>query len=462
MRGIPIGGVFSAVCVALVLGWCEATWFATGCHEWRAYFRDWPIRRCIRWLRYVDDLVIFSRCLCGDCALAAASSAFPMKITACSGTSELREAPHVWVDVQLMIRGQTVIMLSKNPNRPWLHGHGERVRCSLLPWVGKLPMPFKTIRGGLIGRLARCQALGLTEFMCCHRVLEELLELHLLGYPPSMLRALSHSLPLSPATQAVRAVIRVWGRTRGAAMGGAFDGRHAHKRRDSRHGAMSQPVSGHAHTPQPSRRPLPNESSHKERRRSRRRSPSSSSASSSSTDRRRSKRVQKAQRIMEKHSPAFRKWQEDEKQAARAAELRAQGEALAAVMESKFKEAVAAATLPVPAFPPLPPQVPVQEQHGQQAVPAAVPAAPAPQQPEEPPNKLSQLQLRWVAAELGHEVEITRGDRDSFVKELANALSNRRVVAAVASFFARHGEGKAIPRKKDERAEAFFDIALGQ
>ena len=102
--------------------------------------------------------------------------------------------------------------------------------------------------------------------MCCHRVLEELLELHLLGYPPSMLRALSHSLPLSPATQALRAVIRVWGRTRSAAMG-----------------------------------------------------------------------VPKAERIMEKHTLRSRKWQDDEAQAANAAELQAQGEALAAVMAHQFK-----------------------------------------------------------------------------------------------------------------------------
>jgi hypothetical protein len=122
-------------------------------------------------------------------------------------------------------------------------------------------------------------------------------------------------------------------------------------------------------------------------------------------------------------------------------------------MAHQFKEAVAAATMPVPAF--------QQGQHGQPAVPAAQQAAPAPQQDQEP-IELSQLQLRWVMAELGHEVVLTRGDRDSFVETLAAALSNRRVVAAVSAFFARHGRGMAIPRRKTERAEAFFDIALGR
>jgi len=53
---------------------------------------------------------------------------------------------------------------------------------------------------------------------------------------------------------------------------------------------------------------------------------------------------------LEKHSPAFKQWQ-----AARTAELRAQGEALASVMETGFKEAVAMDTLPVPTFPPAQP-----------------------------------------------------------------------------------------------------------
>ena len=165
---------------------------------------------------------------------------------------------------------------------------------------------------------------------------------------------------------------------------------------------------------------------------------------------------------MEKHVPAFRQWQEDEKQAARAAELRAQGEAFAAVMESKFKEAVAAAALPIPAFPPTPPPHAQPQPQFQPPVPPAAPAPQPQQTPPPPTDQLSMLQLRWVTAELAHEVEITSGDRNSFVNELVAALGNRRVVTAVAGFFARHGEGKAIPRKKEERAEAFFDIAIGQ
>eukprot|EP00972_Heterocapsa_arctica_P056210 8294259-Heterocapsa_arctica.AAC.1 len=50
MKGIPIGGVFSAVCVVLVLDWCEATWCETGSCKWAMFSRGWPAKNCIQWL----------------------------------------------------------------------------------------------------------------------------------------------------------------------------------------------------------------------------------------------------------------------------------------------------------------------------------------------------------------------------------------------------------------------------
>jgi hypothetical protein len=278
-------------------------------------------------------------------------------------------------------------------------------------------------------------------------------------------------------------------------MSGAYDSRRApNTRRDSFGGRNGSGTHRAVATPMKAlNRSLPEHEKHshekgrkkhsheKARHHStRRRSPSSSSSSSSSSGRRKDKKLQKAHRVMEKHSPAFRKWQEDETKAAKDKELRSQGEALAAIMQSQFKEAIAAAVLPTPAFPPpLPPPTLAPEAAAaalaasqKSPPPGADPATPGPSpmgsprsQPAAPaanPNKLSKMQLCWVTAELAHEVELTSGTRASFIKELSEALGNRRVVTAVAEFFARHGEGKSIPRKKDERAEAFFDIAISQ
>eukprot|EP00972_Heterocapsa_arctica_P104828 15447715-Heterocapsa_arctica.AAC.1 len=121
-------------------------------------------------------------------------------------------------------------------------------------------------------------------------------------------------------------------------------------------------------------------------------------------------------------------------------------------MQSQFRDAIAATVLPTPAFPPpLPPPQPAPAVEAaalaasqRSQPPGAAPAAPGPS-PAPPeatnPNMLSKMQLCWVAAELAHEVELTSGTRASFIKELSEALGNRRIVTVVVEFFARHGEG---------------------
>ena len=75
-------------------------------------------------------------------------------------------------------------------------------------------MSLGTLRGILMGKLARYRSLGLSCVASCLGVLEFLLELHLLGYPPWTLRALSHSLPNSAAVRSARESLRGWLRHR--------------------------------------------------------------------------------------------------------------------------------------------------------------------------------------------------------------------------------------------------------
>jgi hypothetical protein len=89
----------------------------------------------------------------------------------------------------------------------------------------------------------------------------------------------------------------------------------------------------------------------------RRRSPSSCSSSSYGSGRRNTKKLKKAQKVMEKHSPAYRQWKVDEWKAIKDKELQEQSEALAVIMQDQFQESIAAAVLPTPTFqlPPPPP-----------------------------------------------------------------------------------------------------------
>ena len=57
---------------------------------------------------------------------------------------------------------------------------------------------------------ARARSLGLSEIVSAIRVLEYLLELFLIGYPCTCLRAIARDLPWSAAACQVRWVIRTW------------------------------------------------------------------------------------------------------------------------------------------------------------------------------------------------------------------------------------------------------------
>ena len=58
--------------------------------------------------------------------------------------------------------------------------------------------------------IARARSLGLSEIMSAIWVLEYLLELFLIGYPCTCLRAIAHDLPWSAAACQVRCVISAW------------------------------------------------------------------------------------------------------------------------------------------------------------------------------------------------------------------------------------------------------------
>ena len=89
----------------------------------------------------------------------------------------------------------------KTPNRKWLYqcvsrGEGElvmREKCTILERPGRPPMVF--------ARIARARSLGLSEVMSAIWVPEYLLELFLVGYPCTCLRAIAHDLPCSAAVK---------------------------------------------------------------------------------------------------------------------------------------------------------------------------------------------------------------------------------------------------------------------
>ena len=253
-----------------------------------------------------------------------------MPISPCSGAGQVQNVSKVWVDVELRAVGQSVLILPKNPNREWLHNLGlERSRTTFIPWAGKPPMAFAVLKGILMGKAGRGQALGLDDFLVAHRILEDLLELSLIGYPYRILRALAHSIPCNPPAQIVRRTVRAWKASQPAA---EMDSKGEEQHQDCRF------------------RGTPG----KARRRSR---TSSSSAPSPHAGRRTERKVEKAKRLLQSAYPEYRQWQLEAAMTERERQLQARSMALANAMQGTFQPAlIQSAMLPAPAFPPSAPE----------------------------------------------------------------------------------------------------------
>ena len=125
----------SSAAVAVVLGAAELVWLDQQQKHWELGVHLWgrPVRSCISWKRYVDEVVVGSRVFCCSCIFVFLRACCPVPISLVSGADT---AVHTWVDVELRVVGQHVAVLIKNPNRSWVHGRGPQQKSTFLPWTG--------------------------------------------------------------------------------------------------------------------------------------------------------------------------------------------------------------------------------------------------------------------------------------------------------------------------------------
>ena len=92
-------------------------------------FGERPVRSCISWKSYVDDVVVGSRVFCCSCSFVFLRACYPVLISLVSGADS---AVHTWVDVELRVVGQQVAVNIKNPNRSCVHNRvGVRSKSRL-------------------------------------------------------------------------------------------------------------------------------------------------------------------------------------------------------------------------------------------------------------------------------------------------------------------------------------------
>ena len=69
LKGLPIGGVLSGLCVSVVLGKQEYEWNANRLDQFKAGFDfgSFRVSQCVAVLRYVDDILLISLRYCRQC-----------------------------------------------------------------------------------------------------------------------------------------------------------------------------------------------------------------------------------------------------------------------------------------------------------------------------------------------------------------------------------------------------------
>ena len=424
-------------CLSVLLGHAEYDWMKNHDAHRQKGFHFGNVRGAICWMRYVDDVLAVSHLLCGDCLLEFVSAAYPVALSVVSGAGDTVGKPHVWADVVVVpCADGNISILPKNPNRDWLHGKSVKERESFVRWLGRPSQPFGILRGILIGRLHRVRKLGLSLEWQTYRLVEDLCELSLVGYPLPFLRKLVHALPASPAALALRRFLRSWGGAMKERMGkqGPYkqqgvplpvdrrDGGHGDRGRDSK------------------------------RKSSTRRQRSTSSSSSSAELR---AKVEKAQRILMKHDPAYHVYVDTQEKNKVKAQAVAQADA--------FKDALMGAfgALTPPPFPPplgaavVTPST-AASSSGVAATPPPGPVGPA-AGPAVPhvvvdPNVITATQARLLESEFHHAFAITNLSLAGVKDTIWPHLKPPKNLTLLTSFVVRHNAG-IVPRTQRDRVD---------
>ena len=136
-------------------------------------------------------------------------SAYPVNLSICSGLSKVSET-HVFTDVGILVQGWSLFLNPKNPNRSWIvSGEVNRPKAGFIVWPGHLPYSFNTLRAILQSKISRCSLLKLSYQAQFLRLIEDIYELLVIGYPLKLLRKLVHSLPPAPPALKSRQFLRL-------------------------------------------------------------------------------------------------------------------------------------------------------------------------------------------------------------------------------------------------------------
>ena len=488
LHGMSIGGSMSSSAVSVRFATEEAVAFKSPSHVSGGF--GGLGKQDVNWLRYVDDVLAASRCVCSVCMERFFSTLYSEPLSVVFSSSRDCSKPCVWLHFEIYVVGSGVAWTLKNSNRSYLFGmHAAPFVPAFLPWPGALPYHFKQLRSIMISRLALAWSSQLSVIQSSLCVLELLLELHRLQYPLDLLRALIHSTPKVPAALLARQIFRAFLQSVGPLsskawkMGKGGDGRGSHGYSSNSQGRRRD--TGHR---EPKRESRQDPKKDKKERRPRRRSSSSSSTSTAARKQRRSKA---ARELLLKEDSDFAAFLQAKELAEQEHSYRKQGELLAGVLREKFDEAIQAGSgnskqsqsqVAVVATPPTVPGTSggfseAQMEQLKTMVVALIP----PQQPQSlesespreksrgrassgPPDAtegLRRVHVSLLSALFGNRFKISTDTTLPEFKEMVQEKWGQRpVVDAISSFLKEHTKDAKIPKSKGDRIDVFWQTLL--
>ena len=473
MAGMAIGGVMSAAAVSVKLGSEEGK--ARHPHEFPGLpsfrFHGDP-QKAVNWSRYVDDLLAGSFILCCSCIFSHLQGVFEEPLSLVFASDGQAEVPFDWIDLSCRVVGDTLQLILKNVNRPWLYSwpaEKKRAKTNVLPWVGTLPTPFGVLRGVLIARLCRARRLQLGRLTTLVHILEYILELFFLGYPKHILRGLVHSLPNYPAVRLARDSLRSWFRaladsqhTKCDLMGDGGKGRGKdHFRGGPGRGYDQRPGERDRDRDNQYQRDRRDRDRDRDRNRDRRRRPASSTSSESRGDQE-AKRLERHRRWMYEKDPTYKAYVDQVESDLRDAEVRRQGEIRARALQDSLDRAFKENKLmPIPStgkasFPPSTPP------GGKASAPADHPAgsngtATPPRAPASD-GGLTETKKLLVETQFENILVLTDGTEATFKEAISAAWGNRKVSQTISKLFKKKSLDE--PKRKDEKIAALWKFYL--
>ena len=439
----------------------------------------------------MDHVLSVSRRMCASCQKRALSYMYKGNLSVVYESPDILTANimelFTWLDLSIGISKHELFWISRNANRPWIWSPTapeDRPKPIVHPWPGVLAIPFGRLRAIILGKCARAFSLGVGTYVESLVILEALLELVLVGYPYSLIRAVAHSIPAHPAARLARQAVRAWkpvlaataapsdpamGRGRGKGSSSWKSGNKWHG--DARGGYPQWDYRDYDRRDYDRRDPR----SKRRRHSPRHRSPSSSLSDDAREDRRREERVKHAQKILTKPDPSYKKMVEKNSKEEKDQQAHDQDAAIILAVKDQFDryldlhkrsleyqgrentndEAAAPASATAVGAPPTP------------GLPSALPTPPGPPEPPVPqPGKLAPLQLKLANAELEHLVTLKTGDKNEFMNKVlavwnAENFKTRKLRAAVERTFNNYKVTK-IPRSKDARVGLLWELFSGQ